>query len=67
MADDCIDLARAQKARTPRDECERHMRNGVTIIDPDTTYIDVDVEIGQDTVIYPNVIIQGEKTRSGPM
>lgn len=56
---DRIDLARAQKWMT-RHECERHMRNGVTIIDPDTTYIDVDVEIGQDTVIYPNVIIQGE-------
>ena len=56
---DRIDLARAQKWMT-RHECERHMRNGVTIIDPDTTYIDVDGEIGQDTVIYPNVIIQGE-------
>ena len=56
---DRIDLARAQKWMT-RHEFERHMRNGVTIIDPDTTYIGVDVEIGQDTVIYPNVIIQGE-------
>lgn len=56
---DRIDLARAQKWMT-RHVCEHHMRNGVTIIDPDTTYIDVDVEIGQDTVIYPNVILQGE-------
>lgn len=55
---DRIDLAKAQKWMT-RHECERHMREGVTIIDPDTTYIDVDVEIGADTVIYPNVIIQG--------
>lgn len=58
---DRIDLAKAQKWMT-RHECEKHMRNGVTIIDPDTTYIDVDVEIGQDTIIYPNVIIQGETT-----
>ena len=56
---DRIDLAKAQKWMT-RHECEKHMRNGVTIIDPDTTYIDVDVEIGQDSIIYPNVIIQGE-------
>ena len=36
------------------------MLNGVTIIDPENTYIDVDVEIGQDTVIYPNVFIEGD-------
>ena len=55
---DRVDLAKAQKWMT-RHECERHMRNGVTIVDPDTTYIDVGVQIGQDTVIYPNVMIQG--------
>lgn len=56
---DRIDLAKAQKWMT-RHECERHMRNGVTIIDPETVYIDVGVKIGADTVIYPNVIIQGD-------
>lgn len=35
------------------------MLAGVTIIDPATTYIQQDVEIGQDTVIYPQVIIEG--------
>jgi bifunctional UDP-N-acetylglucosamine pyrophosphorylase/glucosamine-1-phosphate N-acetyltransferase len=35
------------------------MLSGVTIIDPATTYIHQDVEIGQDTVIYPQVIIEG--------
>ncbi|HYL97602.1 MAG TPA: sugar phosphate nucleotidyltransferase, partial [Blastocatellia bacterium] len=34
------------------------MLSGVSIIDPNSTYIDEDVEIGQDTVIYPQVIIQ---------
>lgn len=34
-----------------------HMLNGVTIMDPDTTYIDEDVEIACDTVIYPGVTI----------
>lgn len=36
-----------------------HMKNGVTIIDPDTTYIEADVQIGMDTVIHPNVTIKG--------
>ncbi|MEX1376974.1 MAG: bifunctional UDP-N-acetylglucosamine diphosphorylase/glucosamine-1-phosphate N-acetyltransferase GlmU [Eubacteriales bacterium] len=36
-----------------------HMVGGVTIIDPDTTYIDAGVEIGNDTVIYPGCVIEG--------
>jgi bifunctional UDP-N-acetylglucosamine pyrophosphorylase/glucosamine-1-phosphate N-acetyltransferase len=40
------------------------MRAGVDIIDPDTTVIDVDVEIGQDTVIEPFTTIRGA-TRIG--
>src|SRR5262249_56660700 len=43
---------------------ERHMGAGVDIIDPDTTVIDVDVEIGQDTVIEPFTTIRGT-TRIG--
>jgi len=39
---------------------KRHMKNGVTIIDPDSTYIDEDVEIGIDTVVYPSTIIEGK-------
>ncbi|WP_269140286.1 bifunctional UDP-N-acetylglucosamine diphosphorylase/glucosamine-1-phosphate N-acetyltransferase GlmU [Pectinatus sottacetonis] len=38
------------------------MADGVTIMDPATTYIDVDVTIGQDTVIYPSTWIQGNST-----
>lgn len=38
----------------------KHMLNGVTLIDPEHTYIGPDVEIGCDTVIYPNVFLQGE-------
>lgn len=33
--------------------------HGVSLIDPDTTYIDPDVIIGQDTVIWPNSYLQG--------
>jgi bifunctional UDP-N-acetylglucosamine pyrophosphorylase / glucosamine-1-phosphate N-acetyltransferase len=39
---------------------EAHMRNGVSLIDPQTTYIGSDVEIGQDTVIYPGTTITGK-------
>lgn len=38
---------------------EKHMRNGVTLIDPSNTYIESDVQIGSDTVIEPGVYIKG--------
>lgn len=37
----------------------RWMEAGVTMIDPATTYIDLDVTIGPDTVIYPNSYLLG--------
>ena len=40
------------------------MAAGVTLVDPATTYIDPDVEIGADTVIHPGVVIEGQ-TRIG--
>ncbi len=36
-----------------------HMDNGVIIMDPRNTYIECDVIIGQDTVVYPGNIIEG--------
>jgi bifunctional UDP-N-acetylglucosamine pyrophosphorylase/glucosamine-1-phosphate N-acetyltransferase len=39
---------------------EELMASGVTIIDPATTYIDADVQIGADTVIHPGVAIEGQ-------
>ena len=38
---------------------ERHMRNGVTIVDPVSTRIDATVEIGQDARIEPGTTLQG--------
>jgi bifunctional UDP-N-acetylglucosamine pyrophosphorylase/glucosamine-1-phosphate N-acetyltransferase len=38
---------------------ERHMAAGVTIVDPGATVIDVDVQIGQDTVVEPFTNIRG--------
>jgi len=37
-----------------------HMEAGVTLIDPTASYIDADVTIGADTVIYPGVILEGD-------
>jgi bifunctional UDP-N-acetylglucosamine pyrophosphorylase / glucosamine-1-phosphate N-acetyltransferase len=41
-----------------------HMLNGVTMMDPTSTYIDVGVKIGKDTTIMPNTFLQG-KTEIG--
>ena len=38
---------------------ERWMREGVTMRDPSTVYLDWDVELGADVVIEPNVILRG--------
>lgn len=38
---------------------QTHMQNGVTIIDPSSTFIDQEVQIGMDTIIYPSTIIEG--------
>ena len=52
-------LAQANKILRDRKNLQL-MDNGAILIDPATTYIEEDVEIGEDTVIYPNVIIQGD-------
>ena len=54
-----LDLARANQYLR-RKIAERHMLEGVTLIDPQTTYIDHQVEIGRDTVIYPNCYLLGK-------
>lgn len=56
---DRIALSQAEKIMRHRIN-QQHMVNGVTLIDPETTYIDSDVEIGYDTIIEPNVMITGK-------
>ncbi|MDD6254561.1 MAG: bifunctional UDP-N-acetylglucosamine diphosphorylase/glucosamine-1-phosphate N-acetyltransferase GlmU [Eubacteriales bacterium] len=58
-----VQLAAAAKIMRKRVN-ERLMMDGVTIIDPDSTYIDDTVVIGNDTEIGPNTIIKGN-TRIG--
>ena len=55
---DRVDLAKAQKWLKQHVN-KKHMMNGVTLIDPDNTYIDTEVSIGVDSVIYPNVHLEG--------
>jgi bifunctional UDP-N-acetylglucosamine pyrophosphorylase / glucosamine-1-phosphate N-acetyltransferase len=47
------------RALAQREICERHMRAGVTIVDPASTVIDVEVQIGQDAVIEPGTQLRG--------
>ena len=42
----------------------RWMLSGVTMIDPATTYIEAGVEIGSDSILWPNTVLQGA-TRIG--
>jgi len=39
---------------------QKHMENGVTLIDPLTTYIETDVIIASDVIIEPNVHLKGK-------
>jgi bifunctional UDP-N-acetylglucosamine pyrophosphorylase / glucosamine-1-phosphate N-acetyltransferase len=58
-----VDLADADAALRKRIN-RAHMLNGVSIVDPATTYIDQDVSIGNDTTILPNTHLLAQ-TRIG--
>ena len=53
-----IHLAEAQTAMRRRIN-DAHMLAGVTFIDPGSTYVDVGVSLGQDTVLWPNTYLSG--------
>jgi len=55
---DRVRLARATDILRRR-VLERHMLGGVTIVDPDSTFVDVSVTIGMDTVIEPFTVLKG--------
>ena len=56
-----VHLAEAERALRHRIN-ERWMLDGVTIVDPATTYIEPDVTVGQDTTIWPNTHLRGKTT-----
>lgn len=67
---DRVELARAERALRQR-LLEELMRSGVTVVDPATTFVDVGVRIGRDTVLEPFTILRGktavgEDCRIGP-
>ena len=53
-----VDLAKAE-AVARRRILEHWMREGVTIVDPATTYIDAEAVLAPDTRLWPGTIIQG--------
>ena len=54
-----INLAEATKIMNNR-TLNRLMSEGVTIVDPSSTWIDEETEIGKDTIIYPSTYIEGK-------
>ncbi len=56
---DRVQLAAAE-AEARRRVCERLMLSGVTLIDPTSTYVEADVQVGEDTVIWPGTVITGQ-------
>jgi bifunctional UDP-N-acetylglucosamine pyrophosphorylase/glucosamine-1-phosphate N-acetyltransferase len=58
-----VDLARAEALLRDRVR-ERLMLDGVTLLDPASTFIDAAVEVGPDTTLLPGVHLQG-RTRIG--
>jgi bifunctional UDP-N-acetylglucosamine pyrophosphorylase/glucosamine-1-phosphate N-acetyltransferase len=68
---DRVELARA-RALVQRRILEAHMRAGVTVVDPATTLVDADVEVGADTTVEPSTFLRGrtragERCRLGPL
>lgn len=67
---DRVALAKAESMMRER-ILTKHMKEGVTIIDPSNTYIEADVVIGRDSIIYPGTLIGagtviGEECVIGP-
>lgn len=60
---DRVELAQVQRILRMR-KAETLMRDGVTIINPEVTYVDADVQVGNDTIIEPGVSVLGN-TRIG--
>lgn len=65
-----VNLAQATRYLTDR-VLNNLMINGVTIVDPASTWISADTQIGKDTIIYPSTYIEGKnkigsKCKIGP-
>jgi len=56
-----VHLAEASKILNRR-TINKHLENGVTIVDPDNTWISPETNIEPDTIIYPSCYINGKNT-----
>jgi len=54
-----MQLAEAESVMRQRN-LEQIMTDGVTVIDPGNTYVDVSVVVGRDTILYPGTILEGD-------
>ncbi|TAJ23586.1 MAG: hypothetical protein EPO64_10950, partial [Nitrospirae bacterium] len=64
-AEECLGINTRQQLAAAetvvrRQRCLHWMEAGVTLHDPATTWIDADVQIGRDTVLYPQVTLEGK-------
>ena len=53
-----VELSKAEEIMRRRINAS-HLVNGVTIIDVNSTFIEADVEIGNDTIVYPGAMLRG--------
>ncbi len=56
---DRVQLARAERILRGRINRRAMLDYGVTLIDPEATYLDPEVTVGRDTVIYPGAVLAG--------
>ncbi|MBI4401887.1 MAG: bifunctional UDP-N-acetylglucosamine diphosphorylase/glucosamine-1-phosphate N-acetyltransferase GlmU [Nitrospirae bacterium] len=66
-AEECLGINSRQQLAVAEQVVRRQIRTrwmqaGVTLHDPDTTWIDAEVDIGRDTVLYPHVTLEGRTT-----
>ncbi|WP_347343541.1 bifunctional UDP-N-acetylglucosamine diphosphorylase/glucosamine-1-phosphate N-acetyltransferase GlmU [Jatrophihabitans telluris] len=61
---DRVQLAYAHRTYNQR-LLEQHMRNGVTVLDPATTWVDATVSLAPDVVLKPNVQLEGATSVGG--
>ncbi len=59
LVNDRAQLAKAEEIIS-RQILDSHMRNGVTVRDPNSTHIEAGVEIGRDTIVLPGSLLRGE-------
>jgi bifunctional UDP-N-acetylglucosamine pyrophosphorylase/glucosamine-1-phosphate N-acetyltransferase len=56
-----VDLATAND-KLRQEKLKELMLSGVTVVDPQNTYVDRPVEVGKDSILYPNCYLQGKTT-----